>query len=227
MCSSDLTGTPYSLNTPDILNSLISITTNPFFDNIPMTTEARDDGSGAASTTTNTTTAGGAASNNGDVAGGGSDQESAGTPQEASTSVSTGTSFGSDEDRKVFATLEAPTAGPSPSTSSMAPSASAPPPTSTLTSVQSMTSQLIKDSLKHTIQSKRKNSGKEDLDIKAELQAAKVRRKEEVGTGTGKRLGTATVTAAAAAEGKTGNRATNTTTTVTKVAFLEERKSVV
>lgn len=46
------------------------------------------------------------------------------------------------------------------------------------TSVESMRSKLIKDSLKLTIQTKRKNSGKEELDVKSELVAKRPKREE-------------------------------------------------
>lgn len=45
-------------------------------------------------------------------------------------------------------------------------------------SVESMRSKLIKDSLKLTIQAKRKNSGKEELDVKSELVAKRPKREE-------------------------------------------------
>lgn len=168
------TGTPYSLNTPDILNSLISITTNPFFDNIPLTSTS------ATSTNTNT-------DSTAENAGGGPiESTTAAAPNNNGTgaaNVNTGTTAYESEDLKVFATLEAASA---PSTTTGTIGSTGPPPLINImpplrpTSVQSMTSQLIKDSLKHTIQSKRKSSGKEDLDIKAELSKAKIKKREEV-----------------------------------------------
>jgi len=133
------TSTPYSLNTPDILNTLMSITNNPFFDNPP----------------------------------------SADSPDDHS--MSDAQNFG-EEDKKVFATLEAPSsAGPSPTTPN-APTPLIMSPTQPST-VQSLRSQFIKDSLKLTIQSKRKSSGKSDLDLSEELEP-KMKRKEEVDSPT-------------------------------------------
>lgn len=128
--------TPYSLNTPDILNSLISITSNPFFENSP-TSESPETGT------------------NGNLPNG-----------------------GDGDDRKVFATLEAASAGGNGSATT---APSLPSPENRQASVQSMRSQLIKDSLKLTIQSKRKNSGKCDLDLVLEQEtSSKQRKREEV-----------------------------------------------
>jgi len=122
-------GTPLSLNTPDILNSLISIA-NPFFDTPPCNGPV--DGSMSNPLTDQLNNE---ANNNGDLDG--------------------------TQDKKVFATLE-----------------SAPKPKM---SVPSLTTQFIKEGLKLTIQKKRKNCGKEELDVKSELAPShKMRKKEEV-----------------------------------------------
>lgn len=152
--------TPISLNTPDILNSLLSI--NPFFDT-PSTVSQSTTAAGPSSTYTSCS------------------ESLAGTPEE--------------HEKKVFATLETPTSGssasstlvtntiggsnPSASSSSSLPSMSLVPPSSQPPSVELMRSKLIKEGLKHSIQSKRKSSGKGELDVRAEL-AVKQRKREEV-----------------------------------------------
>ena len=113
------TGTPsMSLNTPDILNTLISIT-NPFFESSPLI---------QANTSSDPQNPGGVV----------------------------------DEEKKVFATLETPVVPKFP-----------------VQSVDQTRSHLIKESLKMAIQTKRKFSGKEELDVKSELEA-KMRKREEV-----------------------------------------------
>jgi hypothetical protein len=133
------TSTPYSLNTPDILNTLMNITANPFFDPGPADSET---GNGSL----------------------------------GSEPLQTG-----EEDRKVFATLEAPSASPS---APNAPASIIVSPSQPPSSVQSLRSQFIKDSLKMTIQSKRKSSGKTELDLTSELLEPKVKRREEVDSPT-------------------------------------------
>ncbi|CAG7838550.1 unnamed protein product, partial [Allacma fusca] len=79
-----------------------------------------------------------------------------------STTTSESHPSNGDEDKKVFATLEAPM-----------------PPKCAVQSVSATRSHLIKESLKVAIQSKRKSSGKEDIDLKLELEA-KLKKRDEL-----------------------------------------------
>jgi hypothetical protein len=163
------TGTPISLSTPDILNSLINIT-NPFFESaLP------DDTDNLLS------------------------QQDYEEPEKKvfanlDEPVTTNSSFRISESQILINTTTActssyqggvcsPLSVTSTSTSSSLSDAgmSSPPPQQLhqpSTSVESMRSKLIKDSLKLTIQTKRKNSGKEELDVKSELVAKRPKREE-------------------------------------------------
>lgn len=155
--------TPNSLNTPDILNSLLNI--NPFFDTPATVTHTSSMGASSIFSSCS--------------------ESLAGTPDE--------------HEKKVFATLETPlsscTAAPSTSsnlvtnmlgggggmasTSTQQHCMIIPPPSSQPPSVELMRSKLIKEGLKHSIQSKRKSMGKGEMDVRAEL-VVKHRKKEEV-----------------------------------------------
>ncbi|CAL8111083.1 unnamed protein product [Orchesella dallaii] len=153
--------TPISLNTPDILNSILNI--NPFFD--PPTASTTISNLGTSTYTSSCAGLG---------------DHLAGTPE--------------DHEKKVFATLETPgglnlpglssssnlvTSAHGASSSLTLPSLLVPPPSTQPPSVELTRSKLIKESLKHSIQSKRKNSGKGELDVRAEL-VVKQRKREEL-----------------------------------------------
>jgi len=220
-------GTPISLSTPDILNSLIAIT-NPFFDSAPTSSENVHNGcssleveepqekkvfanletpattaaaiiastlSSSSSSTishsssTNATTHLPSLSNHNHHVGGSNIPASIqmSQPLPSMSQVVSSTACGGG-----LPSMSSSSSGPQsllgvqlsqfPETSSggaVVPSQQlALTPVTPVSSVQSMRSQLIKEGLKLTIQTKRKKSGKEELDVKSELVAKRPKREE-------------------------------------------------
>ncbi|XP_021946812.1 activating transcription factor 3 isoform X2 [Folsomia candida] len=172
-------GTPISLSTPDILNSIIAIA-NPFFESatLPDDTEtlsqqdfdepqekkvfANLETSVTSTTSSCVQTVSGSSQNNQNLT-------------NINNAITTATPSNN------YCMAGSPHSVSSTSTSESPPPSKqqnfyqVPQPSS---SVESMRSKLIKDSLKLTIQTKRKNSGKEELDVKSELVTKRHKREE-------------------------------------------------
>jgi hypothetical protein len=188
-------GTPISLSTPDILNSLIAIT-NPFFESTP--TPPTNSSQSETATQGCSTVEAEEPHEKKVFANLDTPAESAANAAAAASiaaSIASSSSILASGNHLTFtqalsAVPTASTALPPISTVGSSipslvplqqqhklPSLTLPPPTP-VSSVQSMRSQLIKEGLKLTIQTKRKISGKGELDVKSELVAKRPKREE-------------------------------------------------